>query len=133
MVELKSAWRYRRHDVSSRVAELLSRDDVVVSFERRALEAALRAKPGLRALQHVGYGVSIRRAATYAWAVGFHDPRFTMRGIRRAQALGLATSVYTVNDEARMRALVGYGVDGIFTDRPGVLRRVVDESRDTTR
>lgn len=129
MVELKSAWRYRRHDVPRRTAALLGPDDVVLSFERRSLETALAMRPGLRALQHVGYGVSIRSAAGYAWGVGFHDPRVTRRGLARARALGLATTVYTVNDEARMRALVDLGVDGIFSDRPGALRRVVDAGR----
>lgn len=125
MVELKSAWRYRRHDVARRTAALLGPDDVVLSFERRALEGALRAAPGLRGLQHVGFGVSIRRASGYAWAVGFHDPRLTARGLARARSLGLRTTVYTVNDETRMRELVTLGVDGIFTDRPALLRSVV--------
>jgi hypothetical protein len=86
MRELKRPWRYRRHDVVRRTIRLLPEDAVVVSFESRALR-------GRRTLQHVGYGVSIRRAAT----------------------------VYTVNEPTRMRQLAGLGVDGIFTDRPDLL------------
>ena len=44
------------------------------------------------------------------------------RGLRRAASLGLRTTVYTVNDETRMRRLAALGVDGIFTDRPALLR-----------
>ena len=57
MCELKSPWRYRRHDVVARVERLLPADAIVVSFEQRALEQVRR----LRTLQHVGLGVSIRR------------------------------------------------------------------------
>jgi glycerophosphoryl diester phosphodiesterase len=44
---------------------------------------------------------------------------------RLARRLGLRTTVYTVNDESRMRALVELGVDGIFTDRPELLLALV--------
>ncbi len=117
MCELKSPWRYRRHDVVRRAVELLPEDAVVVSFERRALEAVR----GRRVLQHVGYGVSIRRAAQYAWAVGLHDPRVTRRALVGAWERGLVTTVYTVNDAARMSELATLGVDGIFSDRPDLL------------
>jgi glycerophosphoryl diester phosphodiesterase len=114
MCELKRPWRYRSHDVVRRVVSLLPEDGVVVSFEPRAL----REVRGRRTLQHVGFGVSIRRAAGYAWGVGFHNRRVTARGIARARALGLVTTVYTVNDAARMLDLAALGADGLFTDRP---------------
>ena len=120
MCELKSPWRYRRHDVVARTVRLLPEDAVVVSFERRALEAVR----GRRVLQHVGYGVSIRRAARYAWGVGFHDRRVTRRALAKAQGLGLVSTVYTVNDAARMSELARLGVGGVFTDRPDLLRAV---------
>ena len=118
MCELKTPWRYRRHDVVARVERLLPGDAVVVCFEPRALQQVR----GLRRLQHVGLGVSIRRAARYAWGVGFWDPRVRRRGVEFARSLGLMTTVYTVNDEARMRELAALGVDGIFSDRPELLR-----------
>ncbi|MER3410629.1 MAG: glycerophosphodiester phosphodiesterase [Thermoleophilia bacterium] len=122
MAELKSAHLYRRHGLVERTVALLSGEDVVVSFQRRALLQARRLRPELHVLQHVGLGVSIRTAARYAWAVGFWDARVTRRGIARAHAFGLLATVYTVNDERRMRELAALGVDGIFTDRPGVAR-----------
>ena len=121
MCELKSPWRYRRHDVVARTERLLPEDAVVISFEPRALQLVQQ----LRRLQHVGLDVSIRRAARYAWAVGFWDPRVRRRGIELAHALGLKTTVYTVNDEARMRELAALGVDGIFSDRPELLRQAL--------
>jgi glycerophosphoryl diester phosphodiesterase len=125
MAELKSAFLYRRHDVVRRTVELLTVDDVAVSFERRALQEARRLRPGLRVLQHVGFGVSIRAAASYAWGVGLADGRVTARGLERATRAGLQRLVYTVNDERRMRELLDAGVDGIFTDRPAALRAIL--------
>ena len=129
MAELKSPRLYRRHQVARRTAALLGGGDVLLSFERAALLEALAAKPRLRVLQHVGYGVSIRRASLYAWGVGFHDPRVTARGIAGARRLGLATTVYTVNDPGRMRELAALGVDGIFSDRPALLRATLAPPR----
>lgn len=126
MAELKSPHLYRRHDVAGRTAALLGRDDVVLSFSRRALLAAKRRTPGLRVLQHVGLGVSIRAASSYAWGIGFWDARVTARGLAKARKLGLATTVYTVNEPGRMRELRALGVDGIFSDRPALLRETLN-------
>jgi glycerophosphoryl diester phosphodiesterase len=121
MCELKTPWRYRRHDVVARTVALLPDDAVVLSFDPRAL----RAVQGRRVLQHVGFGASIQRAARYAWGVGFHDRRVTKRGLAKAKRLGLLATVYTVNEPDRMRELAALGVDGIFSDRPDLLRRVL--------
>jgi glycerophosphoryl diester phosphodiesterase len=121
MVELKTPYRYRRFDVVPRTLALLDDDAVVVCFQRPALEEVRRLRPRLRTVQHVGFGVSIR-SARGAWAVGFRDSRTTRRGLEAARRLGLETTVYTVNDPARMRELAALGVTGIFTDYPGLAR-----------
>jgi glycerophosphoryl diester phosphodiesterase len=113
MVEVKRP----RGDTVRRVLRLIDDETVLVSFQRRALEEARALRPGLRTIQHVGFGVSIRRAAP-AWAAGFQNERVTSRGLAAAQALGLETAVYTVNDTARMTELRDLGVTGIFTDDP---------------
>jgi glycerophosphoryl diester phosphodiesterase len=118
MIELKTPARYRRHDVVARTVRLMSADDVLVCFQRPALEQARSLRRGLRTVQHVGYGVSIRAAARGAWAAGFANNRVTRRGVAAALRLGLVPLVYTVNDEERMRELADAGVAGIFTDRP---------------
>jgi glycerophosphoryl diester phosphodiesterase len=124
MCELKTPWRYRRHDVVARAERMLPEDAVMLCFESRALQQVRR----LRRLQHVGLRVSIRRSAGYAWGVGFWNGRARPRGIDLARRLGLKTTVYTVNDEPRLRELVSLGVDGIFTDRPDLLRRIVGDA-----
>ena len=114
MVELK----HPRGDTVKRTLDRLDDDAVLICFQRPPLEEARRLRPAIRTVQHVGFGVSIRRAAQDAWAAGFQDERVTKRGLLTAQRLGLETTVYTVNDEARMLELRALGVSGVFTDRP---------------
>ena len=122
MLELKTPSRYRRHDVVVRAVRLLGPDDALVCFQRAALVQARLFRPGLRTVQHVGFGVSIRGARD-AWAAGFADRRVTRRGVAAALALGLEPLVYTVNEPARMRELADAGVAGVFTDRPDLALR----------
>jgi glycerophosphoryl diester phosphodiesterase len=123
MVELKTPARYRKHDVVARTVRLVGDDDAILCFQRAPLEEVRRLRPGLRTVQHVGLGVSIRAAAD-GWGAGFRDSRVTRRGIAAAKALGLVPLVYTVNAEPRMRDLAALGVEGIFTDRPELLLRL---------
>jgi glycerophosphoryl diester phosphodiesterase len=120
MVELKRP----RGATIERTLELLRDDDVVISFQRRAIEEVRVRRPAVRTVQHVGFGVPIRRAAG-GWAVGFKDERLTRRGLATARALGLETTVYTVNDAARLRELRDLGVSGVFTDDPRLALRVL--------
>jgi len=124
MVELKHPYRYRRYDVVGRTLELVDDDAVIISFEPGALRAVRRLRPRLRTIQHVGLGVSIRRAAG-AWAVGFANGAATPRAVAHARSAGFATTVYTVNEPARMLELAALGVTGIFTDRPDLARRTL--------
>jgi glycerophosphoryl diester phosphodiesterase len=124
MVELKTPSRYRQHAVVARTVRLLREDDVLVSFQRPALEEARSLRPGLRTVQHVGFGTSVR-AAREAWAAGFADRRVTGRSIAAARRLGLVPLVYTVNEPGRMRALASMGAGGIFTDRPDIALQVL--------
>ena len=52
-------------------------------------------------------------------------PVVTPGFVRAARRQDLRVDVWTIDDEADMRRLLGYGVDGIMTDRPDVLARVL--------
>ena len=53
------------------------------------------------------------------------DERF----VAQAHRNGLQVHVWTVDDEDHMRRLLDMGADGLMTDRPSVLRRVLRERR----
>jgi glycerophosphoryl diester phosphodiesterase len=123
MVELKRPHRYRRFDVVRRTLALLDGDGVVVCFEAGAIAAVRALRPELRTVQHVALVPLRIAAARGCWAAGFEDARATPRALARAAGLGLAATVYTVNEPARMRELAALGAAGIFTDRPALALR----------
>src|SRR5215213_5931354 len=53
-------------------------------------------------------------------------PVVTRRFVRKAHDRGLRVDVWTIDDEAAMRRLLSFGVDGIMTDRPDVLAGVLN-------
>jgi glycerophosphoryl diester phosphodiesterase len=55
--------------------------------------------------------------------VAVTDRRF----VERAHAAGLQVHVWTIDDPEEMHLLLDLGVDGIMTDRPAVLRTVLQE------
>jgi len=54
-------------------------------------------------------------------------PLVTRRFVDHAHERGIPVHVWTIDDPAEMRRLLDIGVDGLFTDRPSVLRRVLIE------
>jgi glycerophosphoryl diester phosphodiesterase len=48
--------------------------------------------------------------------------------VRAAHDRELRVDVWTIDEEPDMRRLLGYGVDGIMTDRPDVLARVLEST-----
>ena len=53
-------------------------------------------------------------------------PVVTRRFVRKAHDRGLRVDAWTIDDEAAMRRLLSFGVDGIMTDRPDVLAGVLN-------
>lgn len=68
---------------------------------------------------------ALSQVARYAQAIGPNHRLVDARLVAAAHAKGLAVHPYTVNDEARLETLIDLGVDGIFTDRPDLLRRLL--------
>ena len=62
---------------------------------------------------------------THAGKVPLVDSRF----IRKAHRTGLPIHVWTIDDVEEMHRLLHLGVDGIMTDRPAVLRAVLESRR----
>jgi len=53
-------------------------------------------------------------------------PVVTPRFVRAAHRAGIAVQVWTVNDTDAMTRLLDMGVDGLMTDRPALLRQVLE-------
>jgi glycerophosphoryl diester phosphodiesterase len=97
---------------------------IVLSFKVRAVGRVRRDRPDIRTVLNLG-GRPDPPAATPFWGAGFRDQSARPRILRQTQSLGLKTFVFTVNEPARMRELAALGVDGIFSDRPGLLRETL--------
>jgi glycerophosphoryl diester phosphodiesterase len=95
-------------------------DLIVVSFQAGAVRRVAERRPDIRCVLHTH---EPEEAAGY-WGIGFEEPAEATR-IAAAQAAGLATLVFTVNEPERMWELAALGVTGIFTDRPGLARRTL--------
>ncbi len=68
---------------------------------------------------------AIKAAGGRIWS-SYHR-EVSAKAIKLAQDQGLSVNVWTVNESARMRELIEMGVDGIITDYPDRLRRVLEE------
>jgi len=64
-----------------------------------------------------------------ARVIALQSEMLTTEVVRRARRLGLAVHVWTVNDVDRMRYVINHGVDGVLTDKPRELERVIAEFR----
>lgn len=65
----------------------------------------------------------VAKAGGKIWSPFFGD--LTALALADAKALGLKVVVWTVNKPEDMAALIDRGVDGIITDRPDLLRKVM--------
>lgn len=65
------------------------------------------------------------RVARYADGVGPSRRIISARFVERAHMAGLIVHPYTVNEAPQMTFMLGLGVDGMFTDRPDVLRGLI--------
>ena len=66
---------------------------------------------------------AIKAAGGAVWSPFFRDLRAP--DLREARRLGLKVVVWTVNEPDDMASLIDFGVDGIITDYPDRLRRVM--------
>ena len=106
MVELKTPYRYRRHRLVERTLALLDDDAVVVCFEPGAIARVRALRPELRTVQHVAFVVDPAGGGARLLGGRVRGPARDPRArSARLSGRGLATTVYTVNEPARMLEL----------------------------
>ncbi len=80
---------------------------------------------GLRFGDHGSVARMVRAAGGTTWSPDARD--LDAQAVAEARALGLKVVPWTVNDAPTMHRLIDWGVDGLITDRPDVLRDVLVE------
>lgn len=122
--------------------EAKARDRILIAgFSHRRLQQVRKLMPGVatsaspREVVAWVRGIGkVRSVARRNGAVCFQVP-LRARGIQiispknvaRANQMGLQVHVWTIDDAAQMEQLFDIGVDGIVTDRPDVLKTVLQE------
>jgi glycerophosphoryl diester phosphodiesterase len=92
----------------------------------RLREAEPTARIALLISRRYPVDVLERAAALGAEAINPEDALVTEAFVDEARSAGLAVNVFTVDDPRRMEELLGWGVDGIFTNVPDRMRALVD-------
>ncbi len=130
-VELKGA------NVQSEVCRLLrahgvTNDTIVSSFDWNALAAARQIDPGLRlGVLADRNAAAMLQAARRLGAVSV-NPRYDLVSpalVKQAHDERLQVLVWTVDKPARMRAMIELGVDGIMTNYPARLAKLLESGR----
>jgi glycerophosphoryl diester phosphodiesterase len=81
--------------------------------------------PAVRIREGWPFG-ALRRTGSVAWHPAYELPMLTQL-IPRVRKAGFQVNVWTVDDVTWMRRLVALGVEGIITNTPDVLRKVIQE------
>ncbi len=143
IIEIKTATPVAARAVVEVVRDLEALDRVCVgSFSLIAIQAVRIFEPriptsgsrkeGQLALYRSWLGLSPGRVPYRAFQVPEQAGRLrvvTPRFVRAVHRANVALQVWTVNEESDMRRLLGWGVDGIITDRPDVAVAVRDGRR----
>ena len=126
----------REYGMGERVLVASFGDAVLEDFRRECPEVATSASAsevaGFLALQRAGlagsYGPRMQALQVPEWAGGVR--LLTEDFVRAAHARNLRVHAWTVNAEEDMRRLAGLGLDGIMTDYPDRLLRVLGRRPD---
>lgn len=120
---------------------------MIQSFDWRTLEIVQRLAPGMPTVYLTARGKRFDTLADDTWTGGrllkdhasvaqmvkaaggaIWSPRYsdiTERDIADAHALGLRVIVWTVNETADAERLIGWGADGLISDRPDRMREAM--------
>ena len=126
----------------------------IQSFDWRTLQVVQKEAPEIPTVYltvEQGFMDSIQAdQPSSPWTAGFHVSRYggsiprmvkaaggavwspyhaetTREQVKEAQSLGLKVVVWTVNEPADMRRMIEWGVDGMISDRPDLLRKAAGE------
>jgi glycerophosphoryl diester phosphodiesterase len=102
---------------------------VITSLSREGLASVRRIDPGLKIGQIVTVAIGDPRRLDVD-LLSMEATRATPAAVRANRQAGLETHVWTVNERAQMQRMLERGVSNIITDRPAMLRELLDERSD---
>jgi glycerophosphoryl diester phosphodiesterase len=118
-----------RHGATDRVviAGMYDRDRTMFSQYRGAVSASAEQFAAFYRMQALKLGRFWKLDADVVQIPEFHGARrlVTQRLVRELHGQGVPVHVWTINQESDMQRLLDWSVDGIVTDRPDVLARVL--------
>jgi glycerophosphoryl diester phosphodiesterase len=82
---------------------------------------------GVQYKDHGSVPKMVKAAGGKIWSPFFGD--LTEFKVKEAHALGIQVVVWTVNDPAQIKKMLDFGVDGIISDRPDLVRKVMAERK----
>ena len=112
----------RRHGVLEQTVFSSFEDSVL----RRVRELEPLAPLALLSSPRRATGAAKRATALGAGTINLRTSQATPARIDELHASGFRVQVYTVDDPRRQTRLIEAGIDGIFTNAPGRLRRLLD-------
>jgi len=135
LIEIKRRKKGYRPLLEQKVVQALREREMidramVVSFHRRVLHRVKNLEPRLPVgLLSISRPILRKRIPEWISGVGAFRKVLTRRLFRRLKSLGRCVFVWTVNEEDDMEEFAEMGVDGIVTDDPALLKRVLSRRR----
>jgi len=80
---------------------------------------------GVKFRDHGSVPRMVKAAGGAVWSPYYAE--ITREQVKEAQSLGLRVVVWTMNEPADMRRMIEWGVDGVISDRPDLLRKTAGE------
>jgi glycerophosphoryl diester phosphodiesterase len=99
---------------------------IITSLDQQGLQHVRELAPEIRIGQIVTAAIGDTRKLDVD-LLSMNQARVTPAVVRANRRAGLETHVWTVNRDEDMARMLDYGVDVIITDRPAVLRKLIDE------
>lgn len=104
-------------------------DTIIAALTPTVLDEVLELEPDFRTALLVHTAIGVLAGHSYD-VLSLRDALVTPGQLRAARSGEYELHVWTVNTPSEMHRYIDMGVDSIITDRPGVLRAVLEERRE---
>ena len=109
---------------------------IIQSFNKKAIDRVRALDPEIRTYYLLGSGFpkfyqkAVSEGSSFRFdheGVAVHRRELNEENVAALKKMGLKTFVWTVDDPEEMKKFISIGVDGIITDAPDELLRLVDK------